>query len=165
MMRTIIEKSEISRAIQAIKSAGISYKVKIEDNSKESSEENIDETLDTATENLKDDIINEISVEASETIEVVPKQFNGYISSFGASVIQSGLIPSVIFFEDETARPEEKRTLLIEAIKLYLGETGKLSEKLLLLNADDDIFAQEENILEAAQAIKLALRTFKKSGQ
>ena len=30
-----------------------------------------------------------------------PKVFKGYISSFGAAVIQSGLIPAIIFFENE----------------------------------------------------------------
>jgi CRISPR-associated protein Cmr5 len=93
---------------------------------------------------------------------IVPKQFTGYISSFGASVIQSGLIPAVIFFEDENANSEEPRHLLIRAIEKFLSIEPKLSKKLLEMD-DEQLFDIEEEIIVAAQAIKLALRTFKKS--
>lgn len=99
---------------------------------------------------------------ANSGLTTVPRQFTGYVSSFGASVIHSGLIPTVIFFEDENANPEEKRHLLIDAIKSFLGITPALSAHLLTL-PEAELFGIEEEILEAAQIIKLALRTFKKA--
>lgn len=115
---------------------------------------------------LNKDTINEAvkSIQAAgiEKGGIVPKQFTGYIASFGASVIQSGLIPSVVFFEDPDANSEEDRSALIEAIKHYLGIEEKLSDY-LLASSSIDLAEKENDIIEAAQAIKLALRTFKKS--
>ncbi len=88
----------------------------------------------------------------------VPSEFSGYISSFGAAVVQSGLLPAVIFFEDEGANPAEDRPKLIKAIKKMVGlpAADKLSQAIRQQNAT------EAEILEAAIALKLALRTFKK---
>lgn len=93
---------------------------------------------------------------------IVPKQFTGYIASFGAAVIQSGLIPAVVFFEDTEANSEEDRSLLIQAIEYYCDYNEQLST-LLLGTTNEALLEKEVEVLDAAQAIKLALRTFKKS--
>jgi CRISPR-associated protein Cmr5 len=92
-------------------------------------------------------------------------QYNGYISSFGAAVIQSGLISAVIFFENEDASTEKQRHFIIAAIKYLLKEhyglkiSNKLSAHLIDENNTSEIL---EQITTAATALKLALRTFKK---
>ena len=53
----------------------------------------------------------------------VPNEFNGYISSFGAQVIQSGLAPAVVFFEDKDANSNEDRGKIIKAIMQIMGLT------------------------------------------
>lgn len=116
----------------------------------------------TLDKNAINRAVNAIEAAGIAKNGIVPKQFTGYIASFGAAVIQSGLIPAVVFFEDPDANSEEDRTALIKAIKHYLGINDDLSKHLLALDLTA-LFEKEEAIIEAAQAIKLALRTFKKS--
>ena len=47
-----------------------------------------------------------------------PSAFNGYISCFGASLVQAGLLPTVIFFERPDSGAEQERHLVILALKL-----------------------------------------------
>lgn len=92
----------------------------------------------------------------------VSKEYNGYISSFGAAVITSGVLPAVIFFEDESANSQEDRTKVIKAIKSFLTITTPTLTTYLRNMTDTQLLEKEEEVLEAAQAIKLALRTFEK---
>jgi len=46
----------------------------------------------------------------------IPSSYNGYISSFGASIIQSGLKPTLALFENENANTQEKKQLLPKLI-------------------------------------------------
>ncbi|HHH51506.1 MAG TPA: type III-B CRISPR module-associated protein Cmr5, partial [Campylobacterales bacterium] len=39
---------------------------------------------------------------------VIPSAYNGYISSFGASIIQSGLLPTLALFENENNQDKTK---------------------------------------------------------
>uniref|UniRef100_UPI00359F2A1E type III-B CRISPR module-associated protein Cmr5 n=1 Tax=Porphyromonas loveana TaxID=1884669 RepID=UPI00359F2A1E len=91
----------------------------------------------------------------------------GYINSLGANIIQSGLLPTLIFYN------KEKRELWLKALyymwcesepqdlnvptaiirELINKKGGKLSE--ITLNPED-----EKRILEYAVALKLAARTF-----
>lgn len=134
-MRSEINQALIEKAITAIKQPTIEA----------------GEVLATTEETI-------VSVGIADTEGRVPSEFSGYISSFGAAVVQSGLLPAVIFFEDEGANPAEDRPKLIKAIKTMVGRpvTEKLSQ------AIRDKTVTETAILEAAIALKLALRTFKK---
>lgn len=86
----------------------------------------------------------------------VPKEYNGYISSFGASIRQAGLLATVLFFDSKNAGSQEDRSKVLRTIEFILGiENGKLKDKI----ADKSIKKQE--IQDAAVALKLAIRTFK----
>jgi len=86
----------------------------------------------------------------------VPKEYNGYISSFGASVRQAGLLATVLFFDNKNAGSQEDRSKVLRAIELILNiERGKLKDKII----NESIKKQE--IQDAAVALKLAIRTFK----
>jgi len=117
----------------------------------------------------------------------VPKQFKGYISSFGASVIQSGLMPTLAFYSD-AKKAKGDRSLLIPALidilfqnKSY-GEDKKIREVLDALAEDDNkdlksrihhffswlLATNKDNpekfrreFMDASIALKLALRTFR----
>jgi len=94
-------------------------------------------------------------------------QYNGYIASFGAAIIQSGLLPAVIFFENADANSEENKTKVIKALVYVLKEHYKLgiSTKTFgeyLLQEDHNTPRILEQVNQAAVALKLALRTFKK---
>ena len=91
----------------------------------------------------------------------VPNEFNGYISSFGAQVIQSGLAPAVVFFEDKDANSNEDRGKIIKAIMQIMGLTrGSMYNHIKNMNPSQ-MSETERAILEAAVALKLAIRTFK----
>ena len=94
----------------------------------------------------------------------VPKAFKGYFSSFGAAVVQSGILPAVIFFENETGRTEANRPHVIEAVLKLLQAKGEIPSNVgrlttHLLNPQNQQELQKP-IVEAAIALKIALRTF-----
>jgi len=84
----------------------------------------------------------------------VPSQFNGYISSFAASVRQAGLLSTVLFFTNTSGRSEEPREKIVEAIEKILGtpilDNGRITRGVTRDQVDD-----------ACTALKLAIRTFK----
>jgi CRISPR-associated protein Cmr5 len=101
----------------------------------------------------------------------VPKEFNGYISSFGASMISSGLLPTMVFFSQE-GKGKGNRTSVIKAIEAILKskfpDFFKPNQTLLDVivqnvpqnNYDARLVAK---IQDAAIALKLAIRIFPKS--
>lgn len=92
-----------------------------------------------------------------------PSSYNGYISSFGASVTQSGLKPTLALFENKDASTKEKKQLLTNIILKVLD--NKTQQDTLLdyvLHSHDDELYLKELILDISVAIKLCLRTFKK---
>jgi CRISPR-associated protein Cmr5 len=118
----------------------------------------------------------------------VPKQFKGYISSFGASVIQSGLMPTLAFYSD-AKKTKGNRSLLIPALIFILFENKKdwvvdeVKDALVIVEADEtmeklkevmhcffDWFLEQnkkspemlrKELMDASIALKLALRTFR----
>lgn len=99
----------------------------------------------------------------------IPSQYNGYIASFGASIIQAGLKPAVAFNEGKSESDEDKRPLM-EAILYILkkqnqeaAETNEDHTRLLdyiLVNQDKEK-QLKRRIIDAATALKLSIRTFR----
>jgi len=83
----------------------------------------------------------------------VPKQFNGYIASFGASVRQAGLLATVLFYANEQSNSEEDRKKVVEAIEFIIGS------KIINNNSVDK--QTRVKVDDAAVALKLSVRTFK----
>ena len=92
-----------------------------------------------------------------------PSSYNGYISSFGASVMQSGLKPTLAIFENQDAKTKEKKQLLTNIILNILDKDAK-EETLLkyVLNSKEDENYLKQKIMDISIAVKLSLRTFKK---
>lgn len=96
----------------------------------------------------------------------LPKELHGYITSFGASIIQSGLIPAVAFYEREKTTGSDK---IAERRKKLMRIVAKLqysdfAEKELLLNRliqEDEAKKKKSDIIHSAIAIKLAIRLYK----
>jgi CRISPR-associated protein Cmr5 len=100
----------------------------------------------------------------------VDKAFKGYISSFGASIITAGLLPTLMFFSGEGSQIAD-RPAVIRAIEFILKQTGYLAENKRLLeevikyvknNEGSKMTRIEELIGDAAVSLKLAVRTFPK---
>ena len=92
---------------------------------------------------------------------VIPRAYNGYISSFGASIIQSGLKPTLALFENQQANTEYNRGVLTELILKILDKNTQETSllKYVINNGNEDLL--KEKIIDIAIAIKLSIRTFK----
>lgn len=80
-----------------------------------------------------------------------PKEYNGYISSFGASIRQAGLLATILFYNAEESSATGDRKKIIKAI-----------EKIIDVNNLQNNLDKKAQIEDAAVALKLAIRTFKK---
>lgn len=96
--------------------------------------------------------------------DVIPSSYNGYISSFGASIIQSGLKPTLALFENKDAKTEEKKYKLSSIILKILAPSYK-GDSLLKYTIENEKKEGEvylkNQILDIAVAVKLSIRTFK----
>ena len=92
---------------------------------------------------------------------IIPSAYNGYISSFGASIIQSGLKPTLALFENTDAKTKESKEYLSYLIVRVL--TDKKDDVSLLhhvLNSRNEELLKEK-IIDISIALKLGIRTFK----
>lgn len=98
------------------------------------------------------------ALDAIESLKIaengeVPRQFNGYIASFGASVRQAGLLATVLFYSNEQSKSEEERKKVVEAIESIIG--------ISLSNINNIDRTTRSKVEDAAVALKLSVRTFK----
>ena len=93
----------------------------------------------------------------------ISKEYNGYISSFGAAVMQSGLKPAIAFNESESSGSQKDRKKLMKAVLYIIKQENPnnedMEDKLLSYVLKNDNL--QEKILDAATALKLVIRTFK----
>jgi CRISPR-associated protein Cmr5 len=78
----------------------------------------------------------------------VAKQFNGYIASFGASIRQAGLLPTVLFYSNANSNAEKEREKVVQAIEQIIAPAQLTQEN-------------RTKVEHAAIALKLAIRTYK----
>jgi len=89
----------------------------------------------------------------------VPSSYNGYISSFGASIIQSGLLATLALFENTNASSKENKEYLSYIIVQVLTDRDDdISLLRYVLSKDKQLMKQK--ILDISIAIKLSIRTF-----
>ncbi|MEO1054714.1 MAG: type III-B CRISPR module-associated protein Cmr5 [Bacteroidota bacterium] len=96
----------------------------------------------------------------------VSRQYNGYIASFGASVVQSGMMAALVFNHRAESRSERDRKALMDAIFEVIKSMEKrtINENRLLDYYKTRLVDKRMlklNIMDAAAAIKLVIRTFK----
>ena len=90
----------------------------------------------------------------------IPAAYNGYISAFGASVMQSGLLPTLALYENTNASTKENKEYLSYLIvRILRGSDEDRSLLHYALQHDDPML--KEKIIDIAIAIKLCIRTFK----
>lgn len=134
---------------------------------------------------LQQDKINTLIPKAMEAIQavqiadingVVAKEFEGYIASFGSNINQSGLLPTLLFFKNESGKSQNS-SLWLNAI-IYVLTNGEKRNGLIayviektkkqkqpsytLTDLDlDKVDTIEAEILAIVAALKMAVRTFK----
>lgn len=105
----------------------------------------------------------------------IERKYSGYVASFGASLTQSGLIPTLAFYynkpsdgggeKKEKEKENRKKSSPVDRIKIMkiLEEMLGIKESLLkyVINQEEDEELFQEKIKRAAVALKLAMRTFK----
>jgi len=116
-------------------------------------------------------VIKDTGIASGSDQMKVNSLFKGYISSYGASIVQSGLLSSTIFFENDegTEQGVGSRRKICQAILLMLDResnpgkifnANKLMHKYLLANKkyqDPQLLAK---IMDKIVVLKIALRTF-----
>ena len=98
-----------------------------------------------------------------------PKPFKGYISSFAATVVQSGLLPTLDIYEKEDSAAEASRHLLPQAIAELLCRMGtverkdgyQLSDYWEQAAQDHQEKEFQKKVEQALVALKLAIRMYK----
>lgn len=108
--------------------------------------------------------------------EPIAKEYQGYVSAFGSSVLQMGLLPTLAVHADEGSGAQQDRRKLLEVLARTLtGATEALAGSPVrpaLHNKETDLFRiaverpelrdeLREHLLDAVVAVKLCLRTFK----
>jgi CRISPR-associated protein Cmr5 len=125
---------------------------------------NIEKILPKAIDAVPKFVLNEKTNE-------VPKEFNGYISSFGASLISGGLLPTIVFFSQE-GKAKGDRTSVIRALEfiLFSYHPDLLYKEANLIETVKDMIEKGttqnrliDKLQDAAIALKLAIRIFPKS--
>lgn len=105
----------------------------------------------------------------SRNPDIIIKEYKGYISSLGANIVQAGVKAAITFYEAEESGSSSDRRLVNAAIKYILISPNpipvkysdyNLTDELNNLN-EDQIQAKANEIIDAATALKLALRTYK----
>jgi hypothetical protein len=89
----------------------------------------------------------------------IPKVYQGYISAFGVSLVQTDLLPTLAFFGSASQNGDGDRSLISSMIAKTLGiETnGSLLDYAISHN---DRASLKEEIKEASVALKLSMRLF-----
>jgi len=102
-------------------------------------------------------------LEKTFTEGTIPSAYNGYISAFGASIMQSGLKPTLALFENTNANTKENKEYLSKIIlKILSGDENNEGSLLrYVLDTRQDEHYLKEQVVDIAVAIKLAIRTFK----
>lgn len=94
--------------------------------------------------------------------DAIPSSYNGYISSFGASIIQSGLKPTLALFENVNASTLESIELLPTIILKILDPDTQETSLLRYVSAShEDANYLKRKIIDISIAVKLSIRTFK----
>lgn len=109
------------------------------------------------------DYINDNNNKIKNLENKVPREFNGYIANFGASIIQSGLLATVAFFERKESKSKEDREKLPQLIIDIINKNNGSNEKYLLdyiIKNKNKINLIKEEIIDIAVATKLAIRVF-----
>lgn len=106
----------------------------------------------------------------------IPSVYKSYISTFGAMIVENGLLPALAFFEKKDSAAEEKRDKIIDVLREFLenrdvnlkGSKDKTLANLLVDKiknktlTKDQLREIESKVIDASIALKLSLRTFLK---
>ncbi|KAA6331326.1 hypothetical protein EZS27_020047 [termite gut metagenome] len=104
----------------------------------------------------------------------VIKEYDGYISGFGATVINMGIKSTLAFYmkdvqelkrAEEREKPYEKpyRSRIVRALAQILEEVNeeKMFKKIIEIEDVNQLHQQTQKIIDASVALKLMIRTYR----
>lgn len=91
--------------------------------------------------------------------DVIDKVYQGYLASFGPTVISSGLLQTVMFYSGDKEK-NKVIEIMYALIKENLHSDTKTMQEFLTQNGNYKSYAIKNKILEANIACKLSIRTF-----
>ncbi len=97
---------------------------------------------------------------------IVPGAYNGAISSFGASIVMSGVVPTIQFYLSDSDNRDSDTRKIIEAIAQIIYNSPDAGAEMLRQDVLHHINDRNErnrlrnNIVDAAIALKIMLRTY-----
>ena len=107
------------------------------------------------------DVLQEVGIANNCKIE---DGFHGQISSFCTSIANGSLISAIAFFSDQGKAKVDRSKLLQAIFKLLPDETSRKGRNLFeLTKSASDFYARralEENVLECAAALNLAMNLY-----
>lgn len=94
----------------------------------------------------------------------VASSYKGAISSFGASLIMSGLIPTIQFYMSDSSNRDSDHSKIINAIAMIIYESpndnvAHLKQEVMRATNRIEINKLRKKIADAAIALKIMLRT------
>lgn len=94
----------------------------------------------------------------------IPSEYNGYISAFGAGIIQSGLKPTIAIYENKNAKTKGEKDrlmgIILKIIAKYENVEINTNSLLRYVIENGNEAYLKELIKDSAIAVKLAMRTF-----
>lgn len=119
---------------------------------------------------IADEALNDESIKIVDNNGKVKDVFKGYVSSFGAMVIQNGL-PAALAINMKSEGDGKLRNKIVEAIAYILASSGHLpncrAENLLInscslanTNNHRELRILKQDVLDASIALKLMMRTY-----
>ena len=120
---------------------------------------------------IKNEYIQTAIDALTQSAIVVNEQYNsvfkGYISGLGASIIQAGLLPSVILYENSPSSKDDKGKVIDAIVYMLVHQfqyielkDTSLSNYIISEHLNGNEYKLLLDINEALVAIKLALRMF-----
>lgn len=95
-----------------------------------------------------------------------PSVYKGYISSYGASIVQSGLVAASAFFERTDSNGDGSRYAVVRAVISILSKCDEVPENIALLSEyalqpEVDQRKLVKSVDKAIAALKIAIRQYK----
>ena len=89
----------------------------------------------------------------------IDKEYQGYLASFGPTVVSSGLLQTVMFYSADEKK-DKVIQIMFDLIKDELHTDKNTMKAFLIENDNYKNYSYKNKILEANIACKLSIRTF-----
>jgi len=119
--------------------------------------------FEKADEAIKKFIVTSKKGSPATDANVIESAYKGAVSSFGAGVVMSGIIPTIQFYMASSERRDTDSQKIVNSIAHILGyESAKALKDAIMKTADKRVENQEmkRKVCDAAIALKIMMRSY-----